>query len=464
MYLKTKLLITVIFIILLINCYGQEKTETPTTHSLPQYSLDIELKRDYTLLIKEKIQSCNNSDSVWQEIILSCPPAFYAQYFSLQKCAVQYGNQTETIQPRINKSMLICTLPQKIEPGQEFTILIDFNITLPEIDPGGLPPVGNFGRGEKVIQVGDFYATLTPYLQDRGFLQWEYVTVGDPVVYTPADYEITIKAPEDLVIAAAGCTGSDRGIWTYSHKGIRSFAFLASKEYAIHEAEILGIPIKSYYLKGLERAGKDACVVAKKALALYSRIYGPYPYHELIIAQNAYLGAMEYSALCTESNIAYQYYKGESRSFFVYVIAHEIAHQWWYSAVGNDQVHAPWLDEAMAIYSEYLYYQEYHPADLDWWWEVKVVKRNPDPHAYLDATIYTYPSTKLYIKNVYGTAGKFMRDLHSVVGDKAFKAFLLDYQKKFKDKLATKQDFFDTLREHTKADLTPLQKYFKDSF
>ncbi len=464
MFLKIKFFITFILLILLINCYAQEKIDKPPLNSLPQYSLNIELKADNTLIIKEKIQSYNNSNNAWQEIILSCPPAFYTQYFSLQKCAIQYGNETEIIQPRINKSMLFCTLTHKIEPEQEFTVLIDFNITLPGIDPGGLPPIGNFGRGEKVIQAGDFYATLTPYIPEQGFMRWEYVTVGDPVIYTPADYEVTIKAPEDLVIAAAGCTGSDRGVWSCSLKGIRSFAFLASRDYAIHEDEILGIPIKSYYLKGFERAGKDACIVAKKALALYEQIYGPYPYDELIIAQNAYLGAMEYSALCTESNVAYQYYKGEARSFFVYVIAHEIAHQWWYGAVGNDQVHTPWLDEAMAIYSEYLYYKEYHPNDLDWWWDVKVTKRDPDPQGYLDATIYTYPTTKLYIKNVYGMAGRFMRELHSLVGDQAFKAFLLDYQKKFKNKLATKQNFFDTLRQQTEVDLTPLKHYFKEPF
>jgi signal peptidase I len=464
MFYKAKISILIIAVFFLFNCSAQENTDKPPVNSLPHYFLDIELTQEFTLIIKQKIESYNTSAEPWEEIILSCPPAFYTEYFALQQCALRYENKTHTIQPRVDKSMIFCKLPHTIEPQQEFTVLIDFIITLPEIDPGGLPPIGNFGRGSKVIQAGDFYATLTPYIEEQGFMQWEYVTVGDPVVYTPADYEVIIKAPEDMVIAAAGYTDAENGVWNFSLKGIRSFAFLASKEYKTCEDEILGIPIRSYYLKGFERAGKDACTVAKKALVLYSKIYGPYHYDELVIAQNAYLGAMEYSALCTESNVAYEYYKGESRSFFVYVIAHEIAHQWWYGAVGNDQVHSPWLDEAMAIYSEYLYYQEYHPADLDWWWDVKVIKRNPDPEGHLDADIYTYPTTKLYIKNVYGLAGKFIRKLHTLVGDESFKAFLLDYQKEFKDKFTTKKDFFGTLKKHTEVDLTPLKDYFKEPF
>ncbi|GAG95852.1 unnamed protein product, partial [marine sediment metagenome] len=44
------------------------------------------------------------------------------------------------------------------------------------------------------------------------------------------------------------------------------------------------------------------------------------------------------------------YYRNE------YVIAHETAHQWWYSVVGNDEINQPWLDEAFAEYSTYQYF------------------------------------------------------------------------------------------------------------
>jgi hypothetical protein len=36
------------------------------------------------------------------------------------------------------------------------------------------------------------------------------------------------------------------------------------------------------------------------------------------------------------------------------LISHEVAHQWWYGVVGNDQMLEPWLDEAFAQYSSRL--------------------------------------------------------------------------------------------------------------
>ena len=36
------------------------------------------------------------------------------------------------------------------------------------------------------------------------------------------------------------------------------------------------------------------------------------------------------------------------------VVAHEVAHQWFYALVGNDQGRDPWLDEGLASYAEYV--------------------------------------------------------------------------------------------------------------
>ncbi|MGG7379094.1 M1 family aminopeptidase, partial [Escherichia coli] len=38
--------------------------------------------------------------------------------------------------------------------------------------------------------------------------------------------------------------------------------------------------------------------------------------------------------------------------FLDVITQHETAHQWFYSLVGNDQAHDPWLDEALATWSQ----------------------------------------------------------------------------------------------------------------
>ncbi len=39
--------------------------------------------------------------------------------------------------------------------------------------------------------------------------------------------------------------------------------------------------------------------------------------------------------------------------FLQVIVAHETAHQWFYSLVGNDQERDPWLDEALASWSQF---------------------------------------------------------------------------------------------------------------
>ena len=60
-------------------------------------------------------------------------------------------------------------------------------------------------------------------------------------------------------------------------------------------------------------------------------------------------------------NLVYIDYNRFSQSNIIileYIIAHEIAHQWWYGIIGNDQINSPWIDEALTEYSTILYYRK----------------------------------------------------------------------------------------------------------
>ena len=65
-------------------------------------------------------------------------------------------------------------------------------------------------------------------------------------------------------------------------------------------------------------------------------------------------GGMEYGALVYISlDVTDQLqYQG--------VIVHEIAHQWWYGLVGNNQILTAWIDEGLAEYCTAVFF-ETHP-------------------------------------------------------------------------------------------------------
>lgn len=88
---------------------------------------------------------------------------------------------------------------------------------------------------------------------------------------------------------------------------------------------------------------QNMLAAAQKSVSTFSASFGPYPYPELDVVLGAFpdFGGMEYPTIA---------FSEVDR----WTVAHEIAHQWWYGLVGNDQYAEPWLDESLATWSEEL--------------------------------------------------------------------------------------------------------------
>ena len=64
---------------------------------------------------------------------------------------------------------------------------------------------------------------------------------------------------------------------------------------------------------------------------------------------------MEYSGLVMIAQDTFARKKAASKEDYDSVIedvSHEVAHQWFFNTVGNDEYTEPWLDEGMAEFSE----------------------------------------------------------------------------------------------------------------
>ena len=55
----------------------------------------------------------------------------------------------------------------------------------------------------------------------------------------------------------------------------------------------------------------------------------------------------------------------DQQSDYINVIVHEIAHQWWYGLVGNDEFSYGWLDEGLTEYSTLLFYENNPSYNVD---------------------------------------------------------------------------------------------------
>ena len=441
------------------------------TAGIPHHDFDIALNApDRHMRVRHRITVANGSTDTWNEVVLSMPPAHWPGAFTLRQVAVmapawhQTGAtsvaEASVAATNLDNTMLHVTLPEELPAGETLTLTLDYTLRLPTITPNTWLPKGNLGAGERVIQAGDWHPTLVPYEDGAGWQTWDYHPVGDPTVYPLADYDVRIKAGAGMVIAAPGAVTAEGHSRHYVLRRARAFAFLASPDYHMIEGRAGDISIRVYYLPDHVEGAYATLDTARKALRLYTAYYGPYPMPALVIAENAYYGAMEYSGLVSMSGAVLGSYNGSPLSSVVHLTAHEIAHQWWYGAVGNDQVHEPWLDESFAKYSEFLFYERYQPDLAHGWWDRQVHRQSAGGS--LDRTIYDFATTSAYIGDLYRQGGRFMEDLRALLGDEAFFDFVAAYRRYGDGKLVTGEDFFTVLGAYaTPEALDPLlRQYF----
>ena len=128
------------------------------------------------------------------------------------------------------------------------------------------------------------------------------------------------------------------------------------------------VKIRSYYFPGDENASGAVLWMATQSLGLYEAKFGPYPYQSLSVVETDVSDGQEYDGLVFLATKFYSQYNGTAKSDLIMIGTHEIAHQWWFGLVGSDQAEEPWLDEAMAVYTEHIFYEYNYPNYGDWWW------------------------------------------------------------------------------------------------
>jgi aminopeptidase N len=139
-------------------------------------------------------------------------------------------------------------------------------------------------------------------------------------------------------------------------------------------------------------------------------------------------------------------------------VAHEVGHQWFYNAVGDDQINGPWLDEAVAQYVTGLYYLDLYGQQRmegyrnSWLSRWDRVNREPIPIG-LPASSY---QGKEYGAIVYGRGPLFLEALAQKMGQSTFDQFLRDYCQSHKWGIGTAASFKQFADKHCQCDLTPV--------
>jgi hypothetical protein len=315
-----------------------------------------------------------------------------------------------------------------------------------------------YGSKSGVYMLGNFYPTLNVLGVD-GWHNWQNSKFGDPFCFPVANYQVNINLPETYNMVSTGtitrAVAEDNGRTIYWSKAdkVRDFCLLVMYDYQEMGKEIQGRSIKCYAPSNNKDIASLIVEQSGEILNFYSSMLCSYPYPDFKVAFVPMKGfqGMEYSGLVfLQEEFLNPAYDSGKRDF---VLAHEIAHQWWYAMVGNDQFREPWLDEGLANWCACKYLQKTKGQSI------------PDSNNYqqgikLTRQLDEMNSRQDYYRTAYNGGEAFWFGLEKEIGEEAVVNILRSYLGQYKFKIASSQDLFTLIKKEAPTDVEAyLQKW-----
>jgi hypothetical protein len=368
---------------------------------------------------------------------------------SLQVNSVAVNNQP--VQPRLSLSDTVLEVPlsEPLAVGDPLQIDLEFAGTVPvDFGEGDVSTgYGIYNYSQGVLSLSGWYPILAVYDQNGWNLD-PVSMIGDSVYSDIAFYTVDVVADSDLRLATTGVeiqqqeSGDDMR-WRYASGPVRDFYLIMSPDYQIASRVVEGVKVNSYYLPEHPEGGQAALEVTSRSLQIFNQYFGEYPYIEMDVVEAPMQNALgvEYPGVFL---IASDLYDDPAQDSFIVATAHEVAHQWWYSVVGNDVFDEPWLDESLATYSSSLYYQDAisqsaYRGFINYWQNRLSELRQDGLDDQVTRRLEYFEA--LDIPRVYGTVvytkgALFLEALRKEIGDEAFFGALQSYYQKHKYQIA----------------------------
>lgn len=447
--------ILIAFIPLFFVCCGEEER-------ISAYSLDIVYNnKTRSMNVFQQVEYVNNSDNSFKELYFHLYPNAFredankkpvslANYSLAYPNGASYGGieiskvcvEGQEVEFKIegdDKNILALPLNKELFPNESVFLQMEYTVTLPNVNH-------RFGYGENTINIANFYPIACVYEDGVGFHKELYTSNGDPFYSDISNYNVTIEYDNNLKLASSGnvidlTENEGQKFAKIEGRKIRDFAIVLSDKFNKISQEVDGITLNYYFYN--DETAEDTLEMSAKALSFYDDKFGSYPYSQLSVVQNNFVyGGMEYPNLVMISDTL-------STKTAYYVIAHEIAHQWWYGVVGNDEYNEAWVDEALTEYSTVLFFENHGEYELEY--DTLVTNANSTFNFYYDIyesvcnevdtsmarALNEFETEPEYVHSVY-TQGVIMYDsLRELIGENKFYKCCQSYYKKMAYKNAS---------------------------
>jgi aminopeptidase N len=373
---------------------------------------------------------------------------------------VTVDGQAATVAYEVERTALRVELPIPLQPGASATVHMAYDVTVPVDTVRGY---GTFNYQDGIMILANFY----PMVAVHEGLGWNLSLApdyGDPVYAASSFYTVQFTLAPEYTLVTSGMhvdkRQNDDGTVTWTQAGgpMRDFCVVISDRFEFSSVSVGNVRVNSYYLPDHSRGGEEVLAYARDGLRAYQQAFGAYPFAEFdVVEAPIYSGGMEYPALVMMGE---QYYQAGGE-LFEFLAAHEVAHQWWYSVVGNDQVNVPWLDESLTNFSTVYYYEQtYGKARAEMAFE-QFVARSYELFRQQGRDLAVHQPVDQFAPHeygpiVYGKGALFFAEVRELLGDELFLEALRRYYQDRRYMLATPEDLLRVVEDVSGQELDQL--------
>ncbi|MBA4410563.1 MAG: hypothetical protein C0397_14215 [Odoribacter sp.] len=392
-------------------------------------------------------------------------------------------------------------LNKTLLPGNTIKITTPFHVKIPK---GVTSRLGHIGES---YQISQWYPK--PAVYDRS--GWHQMSNQDQGEFYSefGSFDVSITLPANYIVAATGNlqNASETEIlnqlaadttWIrnipseeadfppssgqlktlrYTENQIHDFAWFADKRFHVLKGKVKlpdsGREVTTWAMFTNQQAKLWAASIPylNNAIEYFSEWIGDYPYNSYTAVQSALSAGdgMEYPGIAV-IGLAKDAYALDA------VIAHEIGHSWFYSALGSDERRYPYLDEGITSTYEQRYMNEIYPNKKLWENKVKNLKMakffhidqmpvklmselewlaqargNLEQSINLSADEY---NTLNYSLMIYNKAAMGFNYLRAYLGDSQFDSAMHDYYLQWKFRHPQPDDLRKVFEFNTGKDLS----------
>jgi hypothetical protein len=363
-----------------------------------------------TLTVRSSATVTNNTAAPVMQLVFNVAP-LRVGHATLGTTTV--GAQAATV--TVSDQSVIVALPSALQPAAHVTVSIAYSAKFATTTT------------DKNWLFAKLKGTLTAYR----WIPWLSAAIpfdrpnyGSPfLTAVSADVSVRLTSERRLIYGTSGqltSTSTDQLTQTFAAKNVRDFNFAADPGYS----RLVGWSgtTKIVVLYKLLPSSK-MLYWAQRALEFYSSKVGPYVYPTLVLAETGGGTGMESPAMVWLPD-------GTSSARIPYLVAHEVAHQWFYAMLGSNQATEPFADEAVADFLARKLLANFRASSCS--------------QQRLDGTVWDYTDA-CYYEVIYIEGGNYLKAYRALVGGSLFWAGMRAYYKIYLFRIGGTRQLWATL-------------------